>query len=221
MYVIIMGGGQVGVNLALKHLKARDEVLVIEQNKNELEWITRKLNKDYVLFGDGCEVSVQNEAGMIRADMFIAATKQDEDNLVACQIAKNHFNVKTTVARIHDPKHEQIFTAMGVDIIIDDTNIIIGELEHQIVQTPVEALFDIPSISSQIVKVMIPDNGRVVNQLVKDIKLPADTTIMGIFRKDFPLIKPDVETYFMAGDTVILCVKESAKDALLKVLTKK
>lgn len=220
MYVIIMGGGQVGVNLALKHLNARDEVLVIEQNKNELEWITHKLNKDYVLFGDGCEVSVQNEAGMIRADMFIAATKQDEDNLIACQIAKNHFNVKTTVARIHDSKHEQIFNAMGVDIIIDDTGVIIGELEHRIVKTPVESILDIPSISSQIVKVIIPDNGRVVNQLVKDIKLPADTVIMGIFRKDLPLIKPDVQTYFMAGDMVVLCVTETDREAMLKVLTK-
>ncbi|MBR6332549.1 MAG: TrkA family potassium uptake protein [Dehalococcoidales bacterium] len=220
MYVIIMGGGQVGVNLAQKHLAARDEVLVIEQNKNELEWITRKLNKDYVLFGDGCEVSVQNEAGMIRADMFIAATKQDEDNLIACQIAKNHFNVKTTVARIHDPKHESIFNAMGIDIIIDDTNVVISELEHRIVKTPVESLLEIPSITSQIVKVIIPDNGRVVNQLVKDIKLPDETVIMGIFRKDLPLIKPDVQTYYMAGDMLVVCVREESREALLKILTK-
>ena len=220
MYVIIMGGGQVGVNLALKHLNARDEVLVLERNRNDLEWLARKLNKDYVLLGDGCEVSTQNEAGMIRADMFIAATREDEDNLIACQIAKNHFNVKTTVARIHDPKHEKIFNAMGVDIIIDDTGVIIGELEHRIVKTPVESLLDVPSISSQVVKVIIPDNGRVVNQLVKDVKLPDDTVIMGIFRKDFPMIKPDVQTYYMAGDTVVLCVPESAREALLKVLTK-
>ena len=214
-----MGGGQVGINLAMKHLSNRDEVVVIEKDHVAYEWGCRKIGKDYIIEGDGSELATLEEAGMVRADLFIAATEQDADNLVACQIAKKHFNVKTTISRVHDKQHGEVMTKMGIDVIVDDSDVIINDIEHRIGNKPVDTLLELKNIDSKMVKVIVPQNGRVVNQLVKNVKIPEDATIMAIFRGNLPLIRPEEKTYFMANDLVVACVGNGSVDAFLKSLT--
>ncbi len=112
MYVIIVGGGRVGVALAESLLAERHEVLVIERSPERAEKMKSILGSSIVV-GDGCESSTLAEAGAERADSFIAVTEQDEDNLVSCQVARHRFHVGHIVVRINQPRNERIFRLLG------------------------------------------------------------------------------------------------------------
>lgn len=219
MYVIIMGGGQIGASLALKLSQQNHEVLVIEQNENAIEWLQRVIGEDSVLLGDGCEALIQERAGMVRADIFIAATNEDEDNLIACQVAKAKYDVRTTISRVHNPKQQEIFTLMGVDHIISDVDAILQHIEDHISHSPLKTLMEVPEIGVEVVRIVIPSNSHPVNQLVKDVELPESASLLAIYRGNLPVIKPNVETFFMEKDQVVVSVKTSEKEALVRALT--
>ncbi len=108
MYVIVVGGGKVGYYLAKSLLEEKQEVLVIEQDAQHCRALSDELGVN-VMLGDGCEAATMEEAGMGRADVVVAVTGDDEDNLVVCQVARHKFNVARTVARLNNPKNEKIF----------------------------------------------------------------------------------------------------------------
>ena len=108
MYIIMVGGGKVGYYLTKHLLSAGHEVVVIEKNPRKVEMIIDDLG-GVAIEGDGSDAGPMSEAGMNRADIVVAATGDDEDNLIVCQVAKKKFNVKRTIARINNPKNEHIF----------------------------------------------------------------------------------------------------------------
>ena len=112
MYVIVVGGGQVGAALAQSLLDQQHELPVIERNAERAEKLREHLGSA-VATGDGCEVATLEEAGAERADAFIAATEQDEDNLVAAQVARHRFHVQQVVARVNARRNQRIFSALG------------------------------------------------------------------------------------------------------------
>src|SRR3972149_274064 len=122
MYVIVVGAGKVGYYLAKEPPEAPEghEVLIIEQDAAKCDRITLDLG-EIALNGDGCEAATMEIAGFGRADMVIAVTGDDEDNLVVCQVAKARFNVPRTVARINNPKNEEIFKRLGIDTAVSAT----------------------------------------------------------------------------------------------------
>ncbi|MFQ5880434.1 MAG: potassium channel family protein, partial [Dehalococcoidia bacterium] len=120
MYIIVVGGGKVGYYLAKELVEDGHEVLAIEKDSAKCAAIAEELG-DIVLRGDGCEVRVLEQAGMGRADMVIAVTGDDEDNLVVCQVAKHRFGVGRTIARINNPKNELIFKKLGIPTTVSAT----------------------------------------------------------------------------------------------------
>ncbi|MCI0769763.1 MAG: TrkA family potassium uptake protein, partial [Chloroflexi bacterium] len=112
MYIIIVGGGKVGASIASTLIEMGHEVLLIERSESRCQ-VLRKEFGSVVMHGDGCEASLLADAGTDRADLFIAVTEGDEDNLVACQVAQHRFHVGRVVARVNDPKNERIFRAVG------------------------------------------------------------------------------------------------------------
>jgi trk system potassium uptake protein TrkA len=128
MYVIVIGGGKVGFYLS-KHLIERNyEVTLIEKNAKRAEEITAQLG-DMVLVGDGDEVSFLATTGMERAGVVVAVTGDDEDNLIACQLAKRQFKVRRTVARVNNPANVHIFQALGVDVAVSATEVLMDLIE--------------------------------------------------------------------------------------------
>jgi trk system potassium uptake protein TrkA len=128
LYVIVIGGGKVGFYLS-KHLLERNyEVTLIEKNAKRAEEITAQLG-DMVLVGDGDEVSFLATTGMERADVVVAVTGDDEDNLIACQLAKRQFKVRRTVARVNNPANVHIFQALGVDVAVSATEVLMDLIE--------------------------------------------------------------------------------------------
>jgi trk system potassium uptake protein TrkA len=132
MYAIVIGGGKVGYYLARDLLERGEEVLVLEKDGARAEWLSSQLGS-VVLTGDGDEMSFLSTTGMDRADVVLAVTGDDEDNLVALQLAKKRFNVKRTIARVNNPANVRIFKILGVDEAISATELLLKAIEEEIV----------------------------------------------------------------------------------------
>ena len=129
MYIIIVGGGRVGYYLTKTLLDEGHEVLIVEKEANICETINNELGS-ICLRGDGCETATLAEVGTERADMLVAVTGEDPDNLVACQIAKHKFSVNRTIARIRNPQNEVLFKKLGIDVTVSGTNVILEYIEE-------------------------------------------------------------------------------------------
>jgi trk system potassium uptake protein TrkA len=203
MYIIIVGGGQVGYHLTRALLAEGHEVLVIEKNASVSQGIANELGSSVVLHGDGCEVSVLTEAGTSRADMLLAVTGDDEDNLVACQVAKYKFTVGRTLARVRNPRHESLFRKLGVDVTVSSTSIILEHIEHEVPSHPLMHLMLIRDRGLEIVEVTVPAGSKSVGQAIKDLTIPPDTVLSLIIRKAQNPIIPTPDTVIEAGDQVV------------------
>ena len=124
MYIVVIGGGRVGYYLAKALISEGHETLVVEKNRVVYDNIIESLGS-VAYHGDGCEASTLAEVGTGRADMLVAVTGDDEDNLVSCQVAKHKFNVPRTVARLRNPQREVLFKKLGIDVTVSSTKILL------------------------------------------------------------------------------------------------
>ena len=134
MYVIVIGGGQVGYYLTRDLLDRGEEVTLVEKDSSRAEWLETQLGS-CVMRGDGDEMAFLSTTGIERADAVLAVTGDDEDNMVALQLAKKHFNVPHTIARVNNPANVPVFKALGVDEAISATEVLLGALEKNISET--------------------------------------------------------------------------------------
>lgn len=216
MYVIIVGGGKIGYYLSRTLIGEGHEVLVIEKQRDKCEKIIEDLGQ-VCLQGDGSETSVLAEAGTSRADLFVSVTDADEDNLVACQMAKQKFGVPRTMALVHNPKNESIFKSLGIDVTICDTTLIMEQVEQEVPTHPLVHLFSLSPSDLELVEVKIPVKSRAVGKKIKDINLPANsyiTLVIPINEKP-KLPTPDME--LKAGDQIIAITPKPYEDELYSI----
>jgi len=217
MYIIIIGGGKVGYYLAKALLDEGHEILVVEKDPDRTEFICGELGSVCVR-GDGCEVATLTEVGTGRADMFIAVTGDDEDNLVACQVAKHKFNVPRTIARISNPKNETIFKTLGIDVTVSSTNIILEHIEEEVPTHPITHLLDIKDKGLEIVEVKIPPHSTTIGKAVKGLKLPKGSVLALIIRSQKKPIVPTASTVLQAEDQIIAVTTPESEEALRTAL---
>ena len=127
MDIIIVGGGKVGYYL-LKSLHKQHDVVLIEKNRDVCEKIAEEFN-DMILWGDGTSLEVLKDAAIEDANVVVAATGKDEENIIICQIAKSHFNISKTIARVNNPKNIKVFEQLGVDKTVCSTEVIANMIE--------------------------------------------------------------------------------------------
>jgi len=218
MYMIIVGGGKVGLQLA-KDLLAdgMHEVLVIEQDADKVAEIGQDL-PDVVMLGDGCEATVLEKAGCARANMLIAVTGDDEDNLVSCQVAKQRFNVPRTVARINNPKNEEIFRKLEVDITVSATSAIMAHIEQELPTHHLIPLMKLKGSGLEVVGLRIPEDSRVVGQPIKSIMLPYQSIIALVVGEDGQAKVPTGETILHADDEVMAVTMHESEESLRQAL---
>ena len=217
MYIIIIGGGKVGYYLARALLDEGHEILVVEKDPDRNEFICSELGSVCVR-GDGCEVATLTEVGTGRADMFIAVTGDDEDNLVACQVAKHKFNVPQTIARTSNPKNETIFKTLGIDVTVSSTNIILEYIEQEVPTHPLTHLLDIRDKGLEIVEVKIPPSATTVGKAVKELPLPQGSVLSLIIRSQQKPIVPTADTVLQAEDQIIAATTPESEEALRTAL---
>ncbi len=218
MYIIVVGGGQVGYYLAKTLVNESYEVLLIEKNAEKCERICEELGS-ICMRGDGCEAATLAEAGTGRADMVIAVTDEDEDNLVACQVAKRKFNVSRTIARINNPKNEAIFKKLGIDVTVSSTNLILAHIEHELPSHPLIPLLTLKSGGLEVVEVKIPPNSSVVGRRLGDISLPVESIVCMVIGKGKGPQIPTGDTVLGAEDEVVAVTKPESEEELRAALT--
>jgi trk system potassium uptake protein TrkA len=219
MYIVIVGAGNVGYHLAKAVLGKGHEVLLIDRDAATLERIEDELGS-IGLKGDGCEANTLEEAGTARADLFVAVTDQDADNLVACQIAKHRFKVPRTVARITDLKNEPLFRKLGVDVTVSSTMLILQYIESQTSKPRLlTRLAVLKGSEREMVDVKIPPTSVVVGKKIRDISLPQNSLIILLIRQDERIQLPTSTTALEAGDRVVVVGDRSSEEGLHQALT--
>ena len=218
MYIIIIGGGRVGYYLTKALLDEGHEVLVIEKDATISQTIISEIGSA-CLHGDGCEAAVLEAAGTGRAGMFIAVTGDDEDNLIACQVAKHKFNVPRTISRVRNPQHETIFKKLGIDVTVSSTSIILEHIKHELPSHPLMHLLDIQEKGLVVVEVTIPPESATVGKQVKELSLPPESILSLIIRKERKPTVPTTSTVLRAEDQIIAVTRPETEDELRAALT--
>ena len=202
MYIVVVGGGRLGYYLTKALLDEGHEVLIIEKNATICENIVGEMGSVCVR-GDGCEASTLAGVGTSRADMLIAVTGDDEDNLVACQVAKHKFNVPRTIARIRNPQNKAIFKKLGIDVTVSSTNIILEHLKEEVPTHPLTHLLTIRDKGLEVVEIKIPPGSITIGKAIKELSLPPKSTLSLIIRKEHKPIIPKSNTILQAEDQII------------------
>jgi len=218
MYIIIVGGGSVGYYLCKALLNEGHEVLVLDKDAAKCESFEDELGSVCVR-GDGCEAATLAEAGASRAEVFIATTNEDEDNLVACQVAKHKFEVARTIARVNNPKNDKIFKKLGVDCTISVTNLILEHIEEEIPTHPLIHLLTMEEEKTEIVEVRIREGAAAVGRPVKELSLPPDSVLALVIRNEQKPEVPNDDTVLQANDRIIALTSTDSEEALRKELT--
>lgn len=213
MYIIIVGGGRVGYYLARTLLAEGHEALIIENEARVCQGITDELGS-ICLRGDGCEVATQIEAGTERADMLIAVTGDDEDNLVACQVAKHKFKVPRTIARIKNPTHEKLFKKLGINVTVSATNIILENIETEVPTHPLTHLLTLADRGMEIVDVKIPPGSGTIGTTLHTITLPPGSAVILVIRRGGRPFVPDEHCIIQAGDQIVAVTPSASEEAL-------
>ena len=218
MYIIVIGGGQLGYHLTRALLAESHEVLLIENDAKTSQKLIDEMGS-VALRGDGCEASVLAKAGTSRADMLVAVTGDDADNLVACQVAKHKFAVPRTIARVRNPRNESLFRKLGVDVTVSSTNLILEHIEHEMPSHPLMHLMVMHDRSLEIVEVTIPAGSSSVGQKIKNLTLPAETVLSLIVHQGQKPVIPGPDTVISADDQVIAIAPADSEESLRSILT--
>jgi trk system potassium uptake protein len=201
VYIIVVGGGRVGFYLAKELLEAGHEIVVLEKNARRARQIADELGS-IVLARDGCEGKHLAEAGANRAALVAAVTGDDEDNLVICQMAKHHFSVPRTIARVNNPKNEALLRHLGVDEVISPTRMALGAIEQDI---PVHELLHLAQLGGgelELLEAQIGPDSPAIGRRPSDIPLPEGCSLFVLLRGE-SIVPLRSDTTFQSGDKVL------------------
>ena len=212
MFVLVVGGGKVGYYLTKELIGSGHEVALMEKDKDRANQIADEIGS-VVISHDGCEGKYLAEAGANRADIVAAVTGDDEDNLVICQMAKHHFDVPRTIARVNNPKNESLFKHLGVDELISPTRMILGSIEQDI---PVHELLHLAALGEgelELIEAHLQSGSPAIGKATKDLIMPEGCSLFAVIRngKAAPL-RPD--TVLAEGDKVIAIGKAECEAGL-------
>ena len=203
MRVVVTGGGAVGRHLASDLADRGHTVTLIEQNRQEVERLTAWAPKVNVMLGDGCEPWVLEGADLASADVVVAATGDDEDNLVTSLLAKTEFAVPRVLARVNHPKNEWLFTEQwGIDAAVSPPHILTAMVEEAVTVGDLVRLIRLEGGRIAIVEMTLPEGSPSVGRPLYELRLPPDAAIVAILREGHVVI-PQPESVFAPGDEVV------------------
>lgn len=215
MYIIVVGAGKVGYHLVKLLLAQGHEVMLIEKDKMKFANVSGELG-DCVIQGDGSTMEVLTEAGANRADVVVAATGHDEDNLVICQLAKMMFFGPRTIARVNNPLFEETFWNLGIDATVSATKLINGIIQEQVHAHDFIPLLTLHGGDVEIVQTHLAPSSAVVNRRIRDLALPKGTLIISVIREEEVII-PRGDTELREDDQVIAIVHKVHQEVLQQI----
>jgi len=217
MLIIVAGGGKVGYYLSKALLASDQEIVLIEKERVKCQVMSDELGANgVVLQGDACDPMTLQSAGVERAKMVVAVTGDDEDNLIICQLAKKKFGVPFTLARVNNPKNEDIFRKLGIDATASGTNAILSVIEREVAYKGVMSCFCLLG-GVEVLEIPIREDSPASGKTLKELVLPSDSIIGAVVRGDSVLI-PDGKTLLLSGDIAVAITKEEKMEAVKKAI---
>src|SRR5438034_7828195 len=181
MYVIIVGAGKVGWNLARELIEKQHEVTLIENNRERYLTVEQELEHK-VQYGDASELWVLDRAGIQRADLVIAVTGDDEDNMLICQVAREKYLVERIIARVNNPRNLQHFKLLGIQPAVSATDLILRLIEHEVPRYGLVHLLALEEERLEIIELEVSEGAPAVGRRVADVDLPEGSLIISVLR---------------------------------------
>jgi trk system potassium uptake protein TrkA len=202
MYIVVVGAGKVGWNLARELIGKGNEVTVIESDPSRFAMVEEEL-EHAVHYGDGSELWVLERAGVARADMVIAVTGDDEDNILICQVAREKYGVERVIARCNNPRNLQHFELLGIKPAVSATDLILRLIEHEVPRYGFLHLLDLPQERLEIIEIEVAEGSPVAGTMVKELGLPDGSLAIAILRHGTGFV-PLSDSVIEAGDEVLI-----------------
>ena len=215
MYIIIAGAGKVGWNLARELMGANHEVTVIEAERERYLTVEEELEHN-VHYGDASELWVLERAGIVRADMVIAVTGDDEDNILISQVAKEKYLVEHTIARVNNPRNVEHFELLGIRPVVSATDLILRLIEHEVPHHGLVHLLDLKQEQLEIIELEVKDGAPAAGQQIEDLELPDGCLVVSILREGTGFV-PNAETVIEAGDEVLAVLNPGDETAVCEL----
>ncbi|MEE0845937.1 MAG: TrkA family potassium uptake protein [Eggerthellaceae bacterium] len=214
MYVVIMGGGKVGEYLATVLLNSGNDVALIENDLATADKLSIVLQGSYmVIHGDGCDSKYQEDAGIRRADVFVAATGQDDNNLVSCEIAQRVFSVPRCIARVNHPKNLRIFKEVGIEC-VSSTTLIASLIEEETLLGSVSVVSSLTHGNVSLTELTVPRMRVHSNETgirAQDMPMPEGSLIVAVSTANEVEVVGE-DTILMPGSTAIIAADNEVID---------
>ncbi len=212
MYVVIAGAGKVGWNLARELISKGHEVTVIESERSRYLTVEQEL-EHAIQYGDATELWVLERAGINRADLTIAVTGDDEDNLLICQIAKEKYLCARIIARVNNPRNRPYFELLGIQPVVSATDLILRLIEHEVPSYGLVHLLDLRDEQLEIIEVEVGQGAPAAGRTVADVELPDGSLIISVLRNGRGFV-PKSDTVIDAGDEVLLVLDPGLEERI-------
>jgi trk system potassium uptake protein TrkA len=212
LYIMIAGAGKVGWNLARELLDKGNEVTLIENDRDRYSTVEQELEHN-VQYGDASELWILERAGIQRADMVIAVTGDDEDNMLICQVAREKYLVDRIIARVNNPRNRQHFELLGIKPFVSATDLILRLLEHEVPEYGLVHLLDLPEERLEIIEMLLGDDSKAAGGRVGDLEMPDGSLLISVLRDGRGFV-PGPDTVLEPGDEILAVLDPGLEDDL-------
>lgn len=212
MRIVIGGGGKIGFYLAKTLLPFKHDIKIIENDWNTCRKLADDLDVS-IINGNTTELEYLKDAELEDADVFIAVTNKDEENLIACQLAKRKFGVKRTIAKVSNPQNIKIFEKLGVDVALSTTSMIAEVIEQEIDFSGMKTLMKLKQGDTVINEITLNDKSPVINQSLIELDIPKNCILISVIRNEEVII-PNGFTVLKAGDFIIAITSSDTQEKL-------
>src|SRR2546428_3097829 len=219
MYIIIAGAGKVGWNLARELIDEKHEVTVIESNRDRYMTVEEEL-EHAIQYGDATELWVLERAGIVRADMVIAVTGDDEDNMLISQVAREKYLVEHTIARVNNPRNLEHFELLGVRPVVSATDLILRLIEHEVPHHGLVHLLDLRQEQLEIIELEVAEGAPAAGAQIGAPPLPEGCLVVSVLRDGTGFV-PKAETTIQAGDEVLAVLSPGDEPEVIEIFAPK
>jgi trk system potassium uptake protein TrkA len=217
MYVLVAGAGKVGANVTRTLLERGQEVTLIEQRRDRFERLEAEF-EHRIQLGDATELFVLERAGIRRPpDIVVAVTGDDEDNIVICQIAREHFGVAKVIARVNDPRNQEHFDLLAIAPTVSATANVLAMIEHEVPERELVHLLELRTENLEIVEFVIDRSSPSAGKRIDRLTLPEGSRLISVTREGRAEIA-DGATELRAGDQVLAVLEPGKEQELRRVL---
>jgi trk system potassium uptake protein TrkA len=212
VYIVVVGAGKVGWNLARELIGKGNEVTVIEREPARFAMVEEEL-EHAVHYGDGSELWVLERAGVGRAEMVIAVTGDDEDNILICQVAREKYGVERVIARCNNPRNLQHFELLGIKPAVSATDLILRLIEHEVPEYGLVQLLALEEERLEIIELEVGQGSAAAGRRVQDVVLPDGSLIISVLRNGTGFV-PKADSVIQAGDQVLLILDPGLEESI-------